>query len=314
MRLITYDGGHGPRPALQARADAELIDIATLARIVGLREFIDRPLTDIVPILEGGPGTAARLLEVAGNEEQRLRAEGGIHQPGLVQLLPPVLKPEKFICIGLHDHAAEVGQPIPSEPMFFGKFANSLIGHGATIIPPMVTDQVDYEAELAVVIGKRGTHISADQALDYVAGAMPLNDVSARDLQMASPLWTGGKAIDTFAPAGPALVLMDEIDDLQTLAVQARVNGTLVQDGNTANMIFSVADLVAYLSRIMTLLPGDIIATGTPAGVARSHGPMTFLQPGDTVEVEVEGLGVLSNPVGYPVGAERHSQTAEAVS
>jgi 2-keto-4-pentenoate hydratase/2-oxohepta-3-ene-1,7-dioic acid hydratase in catechol pathway len=231
-------------------------------------------------------------------------------------LLPPVLRPEKFICIGLnyHDHVLETGQSVPKEPMFFAKFANSLIGHDATITPPAVTSQVDYEAELAVVIGRRGHNISVEQALGYVAGVMPLNDVSARDLQMANPLWTGGKAIDTFAPAGPALVLLDEVSDVQDLPIKARVNGTVVQDSNTSQMIFSVAELVAYLSRIMTLIPGDLIATGTPAGVARSHGPMTFLQTGDSVEIDIEGIGLLRNPVGAPVTVPLLAQGVGAVS
>ncbi|MGY4708451.1 fumarylacetoacetate hydrolase family protein [Mycolicibacterium sp. CBM1] len=313
MRLVTYDRGQGPRPALQHRQDSELIDVATLAGIAGIEGFGDAD-SDIIPILALGAEGSARLRELATKHEDELRDRGALHDHESVTLCAPVLKPEKFICIGLnyHDHAAETGQPIPSEPIFFGKFANSLIGHGAAVRPPAITSQVDYEAELAVVIGKAGLNIPASKALDHVAGVMPLNDVSARDLQMANQLWTGGKAIDTFAPAGPALVLLDEIGDVQALPIKARVNGTTVQDSNTSAMIFTVADLVAYLSRIMTLVPGDIIATGTPAGVARSHGPMTFLQTGDVVEVDIDGIGLLRNPIGEPIPAPPRETVAEA--
>jgi acylpyruvate hydrolase len=316
VRLATFDDGRGPRAALQRSTEGELVDIGSLAAIGGLTDVLGTQCADVVPVLEAGPQVVARLVELAGEQEDRLRADGAFHAPDAVALLPPVRKPEKFICIGLnyHDHAAETGQSIPQAPMFFAKFANSLIGHGAAITPPAVTSQVDYEAELAVVIGKRGTNISAADALDYVAGVMPLNDVSARDLQMANQLWTGGKAIDTFAPTGPALVLLDEIADVQDLPIKARVNDVVVQDSNTAKMIFSVAELVAHLSRIMTLIPGDIIATGTPAGVARSHGPMTFLQTGDTVEIDIEGVGVLRNPVGAPVGARPQAEVAGAAT
>jgi 2-keto-4-pentenoate hydratase/2-oxohepta-3-ene-1,7-dioic acid hydratase in catechol pathway len=297
---------------LQRYEGADLVDIGALVA-VDAEAGVDGLGPDITAVLQGGVGLAARLLELSDKHEDRLRAQSAIHSVGSVTLLPPVLKPEKLICIGLnyHDHVLETGQSVPKEPMFFAKFANSLIGHDATITPPAVTSQVDYEAELAVVIGKRGHNISVERALGYVAGVMPLNDVSARDLQMANPLWTGGKAIDTFAPAGPALVLLDEVSDVQDLPIKARVNGTVVQDSNTSQMIFSVAELVAYLSRIMTLIPGDLIATGTPAGVARSHGPMTFLQTGDCVEVDIEGIGLLRNPVGEPVTL---AQGAGAVS
>jgi acylpyruvate hydrolase len=164
-----------------------------------------------------------------------------------------------------------------------------------------VSEKIDYEAELAVVIGTRGRNIDAAHALEHVAGAMAFNDVSARDLQLANPLWTGGKAIDTFGPCGPALVLLDEIEDLQMLAVRTRVNGETVQDGTTASMIFPVAETIAFLSRIMTLEPGDIIATGTPAGVGNARRPQLFLHPGDTVETEIEGIGTLRNRIAEPL-------------
>src|SRR5271165_500076 len=215
-----------------------------------------------------------------------------------VTLAAPVPDAEKIICLGLNyrDHAEETGQEIPQAPMWFAKFANSLIGSGAEIVLPAAhPDYVDYEAELAVVIGRTASRVTEDEALDFVAGAMPFNDVSARDLQLQNPLWTSGKAIDTFGPCGPALVTLDEAGDLGALGLRTRINGKVVQEGTTANLIFSVASAVAWLSRTITLAPGDILATGTPAGVGGPQG--IFLRDGDTVEVEVDGLGVLTNPV-----------------
>jgi acylpyruvate hydrolase len=214
------------------------------------------------------------------------------------RLHAPIVAPQKIICIGLNyrDHAEETGQEIPKAPMWFAKFANSLIGSGEDIVLPAAhPNRVDYEAELALVVGRPARNVSEADALSYLAGAMPFNDVSARDLQMQNPLWTSGKAIDTFAPCGPALVTLDEIGDLRELKLRTRIDGETVQEGTTANMIFGPAELIAWLSRTMTLLPGDIIATGTPAGVGASR--RSYLQAGQTVTVEVDGLGALVNPV-----------------
>jgi 2-keto-4-pentenoate hydratase/2-oxohepta-3-ene-1,7-dioic acid hydratase in catechol pathway len=218
---------------------------------------------------------------------------------GDVELLAPVTDPDKIICLGLNyrDHAAESGLALPKAPMLFAKFRNSLTGPGAPILLPGRGHVFDYEAELAVVIGRRGKDIAAEDALAHVAGAMAFNDVTARDVQHATSQWTAGKAIDTFAPCGPALVTLDELGDLQDLAIRARVNGVTVQDGHTSQMIFGVAETIAFVSSLMTLEVGDIIATGTPAGVGISRDPQVLLADGDVVEVEIEGLGVLSNPV-----------------
>ncbi len=215
-----------------------------------------------------------------------------------VDLCAPVPDPQKIVCIGLNyrDHAEETGQDIPAAPMWFAKFANSLCGSGQPIVLPAAhAEYVDYEAELALVIGRTARNVTDTDALSCIAGAMPFNDVSARDLQLQNPLWTSGKAIDTFAPCGPALVTLDEIGDLDALALRTQINGETMQQGTTANLIFGPSELVAWLSRTMTLLPGDIIATGTPAGVGATQG--RFLRDGDTVEVEIDGLGALSNPV-----------------
>lgn len=280
MRLLTYDDGSGPQAGVQL--ERELVPVAALGAPAGSLRGLLHALD-----ADGLAGLQAR----ASDAEDRVALAD-------VRLLAPVPDPEKIICLGLNyrDHAAEAGQEIPAAPMWFAKFANSLIGSGEPIaLPPAHADHVDYEAELAVVIGRAALRVSAEQALHYVAGAMPFNDVTARDLQFQNPLWTSGKAIDTFAPCGPALVTLDQIDDLQSLTLRTRVNGETLQEGTTANQIFGVAEVVAWLSRTMTLLPGDIIATGTPAGVGASQG--RFLRAGDSVEVEVEGLGALVNPV-----------------
>jgi acylpyruvate hydrolase len=280
MRLLTYDDGSGPQAGVQVGGG--IVPVAALGA----------PTDSVRGLLHA--------LDAVGLAELGRRAGEADGQLSLadVRLLAPVPDPEKIVCLGLNyrDHAAEAGQEIPQAPMWFAKFANSLIGSGEPILlPPAHADHVDYEAELAVVIGRAATRVAEADALDYVAGAMPFNDVTARDLQFQNPLWTSGKAIDSFAPCGPALVTLEELGDLQALALRTRVNGELLQEGTTANQIFGVAETVAWLSRTMTLLPGDVIATGTPAGVGASKG--RFLRDGDTVEVEVEGLGAVANPV-----------------
>src|SRR5581483_1230144 len=215
-----------------------------------------------------------------------------------VALAAPVPDPDKIICIGLNyrDHAEETGQEIPQAPMWFAKFRNSLCGSGADIVLPAAhPDHVDYEAELALVIGSEAHEVSEADALAHIAGAMPFNDVSARDLQMQNPLWTSGKAIDSFAPCGPALVTLDEAGDLGALTLRTRIDGETVQEGSTANLTFGPAARVAWLSRTITLRPGDIVATGTPAGVGAAKG--RFLRGGETVAVEIDGIGSLVNPV-----------------
>ncbi len=218
------------------------------------------------------PRSMRALLAQAGDLELRGLAERAAASADAialsdVELGAPVPDPQKIICIGLNyrDHAAETGQELPAAPMWFGKFENSLCGSGQPIVlPAAYPDMVDYEAELALVVGKAGHRIPEDVALSFLAGAMPFNDVSARDLQFENPLWMSGKAVDTFAPCGPAIVTLDEVGDLGSLAVRTRIDGETLQDGTTSDLVFSPAKLVAWLSRTMTLVPGDIIATGHP--------------------------------------------------
>ncbi len=224
-----------------------------------------------------------------------------------VRLRAPIQDPDKILCIGLNyrDHAEETGMTAPPAPVVFAKFRNSLAGPTDPIVLPEASEAVDYEAELAVVIGRRCRNVDAADALPFVAGAMAFNDVSARDLQMQTSQWTMGKAIDTFAPCGPALVFMDEIEDLQALGVETRLNGEMVQSGTTASMIFTVAEIIAFISSVMTLEPGGIIATGTPAGVGFSREPPLLVAPDDLIEVEIESVGRLANPVVAPAALRR---------
>ena len=213
--------------------------------------------------------------------------------------LAPVPRPGKLICIGLNyrDHAAESNMPIPERPVVFSKFSTAVIGPGEAVILPNTSTQVDYEAELAVVIGRRAKHVSASRAFDYVLGYTVFNDVSARDFQFADGQWQRGKSCDTFAPMGPTIVTADIVPDPHRLAIKLRLNGKTMQDSNTNQLIFGVPELLEFLSQTITLEPGDVIATGTPPGVGFARKPPVFLQPGDVMQVEIEKLGVLETPV-----------------
>jgi 2-keto-4-pentenoate hydratase/2-oxohepta-3-ene-1,7-dioic acid hydratase in catechol pathway len=299
MRLVSFRPSGEPMLRSGIETAAGIADTEHVAELAGFGERDRIALRSTRGALALGRERLGALGRTAESLTSELQARGALHGKDNVHLGPPIPDPQKLICLGLNyrDHAREAGLATPSVPMFFAKWANSLIGPTDPIVPPRATKQVDYEAELAVVIGDRVYDVDADHALDHVVGVMVLNDVSARDLQLANTLWTGGKAIDTFAPCGPALVTLEAIEDIQALPVRTRVNGQIVQDGNTAEMIFGVATTIAFLSQIMTLEPGDIIATGTPAGVGISRTPPLFLHPGDIVEVEIDGVGTLRNPV-----------------
>jgi acylpyruvate hydrolase len=217
-----------------------------------------------------------------------------------VRLSSPLARPSKIICVGLnyYDHCAEQDLEVPERPILFCKFPTSIIGPGTAITwPADVSQKVDYEAEFAVVIGRRGRDIARHEAYDYVAGYLNLHDVSARDVQFADKQWIRGKSFDTFCPLGPYLVTRDEVSDPHDLDIRCWVNGELRQESNTRELIFDVSFLISYISKTCTLLPGDIISTGTPGGVGVFMEPQVFLKAGDVVEVEVEGLGRLRNSV-----------------
>ena len=210
-----------------------------------------------------------------------------------------ISRPGKIVCVGLNylDHAQEGGMELPKAPLLFAKWPNTLIGAGDAIVLPPEAKEVDYEAELGVVIGTKAKRVSEADALEYVEGYICVNDVSARDLQFGDGQWTRGKSVDTFCPVGPRLVPRDEIADPQQLGIRCIVNGEALQDSSTAQMIFSVAEIIAYVTRVITLEPGDLIATGTPAGVGVFRDPKVLLKDGDEVSVEIDGVGTLTNPV-----------------
>jgi 2-keto-4-pentenoate hydratase/2-oxohepta-3-ene-1,7-dioic acid hydratase in catechol pathway len=223
------------------------------------------------------------------------------HDPANATLLAPVFDAHKVICIGLNyrDHARESGMEPPSEPVIFGKYPTALVGHGGNILAPPESQQVDYEAELVVVIGRGGRRIPKSRAMEHVGGYAVGNDVSARDWQLNKPgkQWMAGKTFDTFAPLGPSVVTPDEVPDPHALGIRLRLNGQTMQDSNTSQLIFRIDELIAYLSTVVTLEPGDLIFTGTPPGVGMARNPPVWLKAGDVVEVEIDGLGTLRNTV-----------------
>ncbi len=283
MRLITFHDSTGERLGV---------------------EFTGRalPATDLVPggphtiadLLAGGPAAVTRLA--GGADFERICADGV--PIAELQLAAPIPRPGKIVAVGRNyaDHVADEGATAPAEPLLFAKWPTAVVGPGADIRwDPRLTSQVDYEAELGVVIGRRARRISETEALDCVLGYTCINDVSARDLQFADGQWVRGKSLDTFCPMGPAIVTADEIADPGNLAISCQVNGVEVQSASTSQMFFSVARIISYCSAAFTLEPGDVIATGTPSGVGAFRHPPMYLADGDRVTVSVEGIGELTN-------------------
>jgi 2-keto-4-pentenoate hydratase/2-oxohepta-3-ene-1,7-dioic acid hydratase in catechol pathway len=259
--------------------------------VIGLR---GAGFDDLLSVISGGADALDRVTRWLTRPPGSERLD-----PARTRLRAPIPKPPKIICIGLNyrDHAAEAKMAIPEVPTVFAKYANTVTGHMHPIVLPRNSVKPDYEAEFAVVIGKSGRHIPEDRWREHVFGYTILNDVSARDFQMQTSQWTMGKTFDTFAPMGPVIVTADEIEDPHKLAISLTLNGELMQSSNTSNLIFGVPQLIAFLSSVMTLHPGDIISTGTPAGVGFARKPPRWLRPGDEVAIEVEGIGRLVNPV-----------------
>jgi 2-keto-4-pentenoate hydratase/2-oxohepta-3-ene-1,7-dioic acid hydratase in catechol pathway len=260
-------------------------------QIVGLR---GAGFDHVLDVIRGGNDAFDRVFRWID------RPPGGeLLDPEQTMLLAPIPRPPKIICIGLNyrDHAAEANQPIPKVPTVFAKFGNAVTGHGRPIIIPRNSSQPDYEAELAFVIGKGGRHIPEARWQEHVFGYTNFNDVSARDFQMATSQWMMGKTFDTFAPFGPAIVTADEIEDPHALDISLVLSGDEMQHSNTCNLIFGIPKLIAHLSSVFTLEPGDIVATGTPAGVGFARKPQRWLKPGDETRVRIQGLGELVNPV-----------------
>jgi 2-keto-4-pentenoate hydratase/2-oxohepta-3-ene-1,7-dioic acid hydratase in catechol pathway len=282
MRLLTFDKDGAPAPGL-ARDDRVLDLLAA-----------DPSLPGDWPALLAG-GQLARLAELA----ERAPAAAWQARAGLT-LWPPIPQPPKILCVGLNylSHARETGMPPPDTPIFFVRFPSSLVGDGAALVRPAASHQFDYEAELAVVIGRRARHVARDDALAYVAGYSLLNDGSLRDYQKRVPQWTLGKNFDASGSFGPELVTTEDLPaGAAGLGIETRLNGETVQAGRTDDLIFDVAALIEAASEVMTLEPGTVIATGTPPGVGMARTPPLWMQPGDTVEIAVEGIGRLVNPV-----------------
>ncbi len=226
-------------------------------------------------------------------------AKAGTVKVADVKLLNPVARPGKIVAIGLNylDHCEETGMAVPERPLIFTKFTTSIVGPGDDIIwSEDLSSEVDYEAELAVVIGKNCRNVSEADALDYVLGYTAANDVSARDVQLGDGQWVRGKSLDTFCPMGPALVTADDIPDPQALSIRCILNGKVMQDSNTSVMVFGVAQLIAFCSQTFTLEPGDVILTGTPHGVGMGFEPPIWMKDGDVVVIDIEGIGALENP------------------
>ncbi|HVS21465.1 MAG TPA: fumarylacetoacetate hydrolase family protein [Pyrinomonadaceae bacterium] len=303
MKLAQFKTNESAEQRLGVLLGDVVYDVAKLARA----------------LKESGAGPPSWLLQANRTQDVISRGESAVRDIGAlltdiqigsgldqITALPldsieflPAVYPSKILAIGRNyvDHAIEGGAAPPEAPLIFNKLTSSLNAHNAPIVLPPISNKVDYEAELAVVIGRRTKRVSEAEALDYVFGYTLIDDVSARDLQFGDGQWTRGKGLDTFAPLGPFITTRDEIKDVQALKIEGRLNGEVMQSSNTGKMIFKVAYLVSYLSQGMTLEPGDVIATGTPEGVGVFRDPPVLLKAGDVFEVEIEGLGTLRNPV-----------------
>ena len=292
MRLVTFATVPGAPWRTGVRTDAGIVDLLAVHAASPSGDWHPTPEAVMAHGIAGN-ATIAELVAKAAD------VPGAIHAPDSVTLGPVIPAPQKIVAIGLNyrKHAEESGMPIPEYPIVFNKFPNALAAPGETVTIPKVTEKADYEVELAIIIGKRATQVSKEDALSHVWGYATANDLSARDLQFRTAQWMLGKTLDGFLPIGPDLVTTDEIPDPQTLRLQTWLNGELRQDSNTADMIFGVAELVSYCSHYFTLVPGDIMITGTPAGVISGMKPPVWLKDGDVVVVEVEKLGRLETPL-----------------
>jgi 2-keto-4-pentenoate hydratase/2-oxohepta-3-ene-1,7-dioic acid hydratase in catechol pathway len=280
LKLVTFQRDGAPEPGV-VRND----------EVIGLW---NAGFSDMLSIVAAGSDVLRRIEHWAARAPASDR-----HRLASVRLKAPIPRPPKIICVGLNyrDHAIESGMDIPDVPTIFTKFPTAVIGSGDNIVLPRASTKPDYEAEFAFVIGKGGRHIPEDRWREHVFGYMNLNDVSARDFQLATSQWIMGKTFDTFAPMGPYLVTADEIADPHALDISLTINGETLQSSNTSHLIFKIPDLISHLSAVFTLEPGDVVSTGTTAGVGFARKPPRFLRPGDEVVVRVEGLGELRNSV-----------------
>jgi acylpyruvate hydrolase len=286
MRLVTFSHGGPTRPGVIISRQGQecVLDLPAQAGLPG----------DMLALLSGGEAVLSAARQAAASPDERC-----LWPLTEVMLLAPVPRPGKIICLGhnYHDHMGQGRTELPEYPTLFCKTANTVIGPQQPIVIPLVTSQVDYEAELAVIMGQRARHVAPAQAFECVAGYTIFNDVSARDYQKRTSQWMQGKSFDTFGPMGPALVTRDEIPNPHQLELALTVNGLEMQRTNTRHMIFTIPTLIAYLSAVMTLEPGDVISTGTPAKTELAKSLPPFIKPGDVVSIHIDGIGELVNPV-----------------
>lgn len=280
MRFVTFQSGSGAVPGVFV--GGKVIDLTGAG------------FPDLPAVIAGGDAARAAVQAWAAAPPA-----GAVLDVASLTLLAPLLRPPKLICVGLNyrDHAAESRSQIPDVPTIFAKFTTAIIGPGANIVLPRSSAKPDYEAELAFVIGKGGRHIAAEDWREHVFGYTIVNDVSARDYQKATTQWTIGKSFDTFAPMGPWIVTADEIADPHALDIELSIGGQVLQSSNTRNLVFPIPELVRFLSSVFTLEPGDVVSTGTPAGVGFARTPPRWLRPGDEVLIRIQGIGELRNPV-----------------
>ena len=281
MRFVTFELAGLPRPGV-VRDNNIVVDLS------------HHGFVSLLDVIESGPDGLAKARKFAAHAP-----DNALHAFSEVKLLAPIPRPRKLICVGLNyrDHAAETGAQIPDVPTIFNKFATAVIGPGANIVLPKVSKSPDYEAEFAFVISHGGRHIKAEDWPNHVFGYTIVNDVSGRDYQRATTQWLMGKTFDTFAPMGPWIVTTDEITDPHSLDIQLEIGGEILQNSNTRELIFKVGDLIAFLSSVFTLEPGDIVSTGTPAGVGFARKPPRYLRAGEEVIVRIPAIGELRNPV-----------------
>jgi 2-keto-4-pentenoate hydratase/2-oxohepta-3-ene-1,7-dioic acid hydratase in catechol pathway len=280
MRFLSFEQGGLARPGVLAGTDT-VVDLS----LMGCHSLLQ--------LIEGGDEWVVKAAKLLTSSPEDSR-----HKLSDVKLLAPIPKPRKLICVGLNyrDHAAETNTPIPNVPTIFNKFATAVIGPGDSIVLPKVSKMPDFEAEFAFVIGKGGRHIKAEDWRQHMFGYTIVNDVTGRDYQRATSQWLMGKTFDTFAPMGPWIVTADEIPDPHALDIQLEINGEIMQNSNTRELIFKIPELVAFLSSVFTLEPGDIVSTGTPAGVGVARTPQRFLKPNEIVTVRIPAIGELTNP------------------
>jgi acylpyruvate hydrolase len=313
MKLVTY--GSAKQPRLGVVQGENVVDVATAYGLIAKGRIADAKVAAAAKVLRNLGRPPEDMIELIGLGERYRKALGvvvssatelgkkgpkGLLTPlGRAKLLAPIAHPQKITCVGLNyaDHAKEGGVEPPKAPVYFLKSHNTICGPGDAIKLPPNSEKVDYEAELAVVIGKRGRGIAEGDVHKYIAGYTILHDVSARDMQFSDNQWFRGKSCDTFAPFGPWIVTPDELPDPHNLRISLTLNGETLQDSNTSNLIFKIPFLISYLSQSLTWEVGDLISTGTPPGVGFARKPPIWMKAGDSVSVTVEGIGTLTNPV-----------------